>query len=235
MNILAFIGGEKWELFKNKIKKNMPLLHSALNYIKPSVEVFFLKHFQNFIFIHIPKNAGTSIERALGIPILNHDTCISMKRKIGDKRFNNRFKFAFVRNPYDREVSLYKYKLKENKDTAPSSFLKMTFEEWLGEKWRQHEEYGKVIDLQLYEHAWPQMQYLKNEENEIVVDFIGKFENLNSDFEFVKKKLGVKATLPHLKPSNDNGKGYRSYYSETSKSIVENIYKEDFEHFDYTF
>ena len=66
------------------------------------------------------------------------------------------------------------------------------------------------------------------------MDFIGKFENLQEDFNKVCDKIGVKRErLPHRKKSIR--KPYRDYYNSNTKKIVENLYGEDIEHFGYRF
>ena len=72
-----------------------------------------------FIFVHIPKNAGTSIELALkdyctAESLLRpdtdpHETVLEVKARIGKEKFDEYFKFAVCRNPYDRELSYFFY------------------------------------------------------------------------------------------------------------------------------
>ena len=74
------------------------------------------KHFDRnkCIFIHIPKAAGTSVLAALGKKSEKGRDHVSWQtyKKADSKKFNNYFKFSFVRNPYDRAFSAYHYILK---------------------------------------------------------------------------------------------------------------------------
>jgi len=68
----------------------------------------------------------------------------------------------------------------------------------------------------------------------ISVNFIGKFENLQNDFNNLLSKLGSEnIQLPHIHKSNRSR--YRTYYSEESKALVEEFYKKDIQEFGYEF
>jgi hypothetical protein len=56
---------------------------------------------KGYIFVHIPKTAGTSMCEALGLPETTHDTAVDLKRTLG-ARYDELYRFAFVRNPWDR-------------------------------------------------------------------------------------------------------------------------------------
>ena len=83
----------------------------------------------NFIFIHIPKTAGTSIESVFGKCRAKHKTIKKTLRDIPQgKTHEDYFKFTFIRNPWDRIVSLYEY-LKREAIQADKAFL--DFHEWV--------------------------------------------------------------------------------------------------------
>lgn len=65
------------------------------------------------------------------------------------------------------------------------------------------------------------------------MDFIGKFEHLDSDFKFVSEHLGLCANLPKLRIGS--GSDYRQYYTDHMVDIVSDIYREDIKYFDYQF
>lgn len=67
------------------------------------------RFFSSFIFVHINKCGGTSIQRALGIPVKDHDTALERKRKIG-RRWDSLYKFSVIRHPYYRVESLDRYR-----------------------------------------------------------------------------------------------------------------------------
>ena len=102
----------------------------------------FINHKHKFIFIHIPKNAGTSIRNSFNINGYDkqvvskrypHSTCSEIKKYCGDEIWNSYYKFSFVRNPFDRLVSFYhfhksdQYKHKIGRERA----FNQSFKEWV--------------------------------------------------------------------------------------------------------
>ncbi|HDX3452592.1 TPA: sulfotransferase family 2 domain-containing protein, partial [Campylobacter coli] len=187
------------------------------------------------IFIHVSKVAGSSIERV----IYQTDKWIVGHVKASDyikfdkDKFESYFSFGFVRNPYDRIISAYHY-LKNGGGTLGD-------EKWAKEniyKYSSFEEF--VLDLQNIKiqnkilnwmHFTPQYKYLCNNEKNILVNFIGKFENLEEDFQKILKILKRKDKLIHINKSNHTD--YKNYYNNAMYKIVREIYRDDFEIFDY--
>ena len=179
-----------------------------------------------FCFIHIEKNAGTSIRdaisSALKIPHFKSfwyfgpmrgkggQRAIDYINLLGKEKYNTYFSFAFVRNPYDRLVSWFKY----------DNFGINTFEEWI---------YFFFGNIKLN-----QIAYLIDDKGEIRVDFIGKFENLEEDFNKVCDRLDVR----HIKlPVKNKSKGrhYREYYTDKTFELVRKKLAEEIELFDYEY
>jgi hypothetical protein len=79
----------------------------------------------------------------------------------------------------------------------------------------------------------PQKQWLVNESGELLVEFIGRFENLQQDFDRICQRLQVEASLGHAKPSSRGS--YRDYYNAQSEALVRKIFAEDIELFGYRF
>lgn len=206
-----------------------------------------ISHSKKFIFIHIYKVAGTSISDALkkyealslnyfriyrflsrNYPILfpnkfhRHITAGELKEKLQPEIFDSYFKFAFVRNPWDWQVSLYYYMLKRKDHHQYNIISQMNFEEYI--------QWVVSTDVNL------QKDMLFSKKNEQLVDFIGKFENLEDDFMKVCQILGLKDThLPHVNKSPRHKTSYREYYNEKTKDLVYQAYRNDIELFDYEF
>ena len=184
------------------------------------------RYLDNFIFIHINKTGGSSIEKALNLPF-EHLTASEKIRQIGLERWNSRYTFAVVRNPWDKVVSHYFYRVQTNQTNMGNGHI--SFEDWVrlayGDKDSRFYDKKKMF--------MPQLNWISNSDDEIIVDFICRFEKLSNDFEHVCNRVGMPAELPHVKTSKRGD--YRDYYcAETSEIVHQHFYK-DIEKFNYSF
>ena len=214
---------------------------------------FFIK--EKIIFIHIPKNAGTSIYECLKSKygVQNVGDCYGNMRGscimrghhnaekhinvIGLDEFNKYFKFCTVRNPWDRFVSNYTYaksvsahyqRCGNRLHIGFNVLENIPFEEAL---YTFYEHYKKTNRV-LYKHpGWkPQYKFICDKNNNILIDKIFKYENLNTDKDFIK----LVPNLPLLNKSEHLH--YTKYYTNSSMiDIIKEIYKKDIELFDYSF
>jgi hypothetical protein len=222
------------------------------------------------IFVHVPKVAGQSIEHAFldlhglswetraplllrpnddpaaGPPRLAHLTAAEYVScgHVTQEVFNACFKFSFVRNPWSRLVSIYKYLgLTEV----------MPFKQFLKEDFSSEEEWEANLFVR------PQYDFLFDKNNKQLVDYIGRFEELQSGFDHVCDVIGIpQMMLPYInKTGSDAGaykglkkfvkrispfhgyyevKGsYTEYYDNESIQYVANVYEKEIETFKYTF
>ncbi|MDC3050660.1 sulfotransferase family protein, partial [Flavobacteriales bacterium] len=137
--------------------------------------------------------------------------------------FNSLYKFCFVRNPYKRLFSAYTF-LKEgginNQDLEFSkSYLKeyINFNEFVLKGLERKEIMNWV-------HFKPQYTFICDENDKVVMDFIGKVENLKTDFNTVCKHLNIKSELQTLNKS----KIIKNEFSEEIKTIIKLKYQKDF-------
>ncbi len=79
----------------------------------------------------------------------------------------------------------------------------------------------------------PQHRFVSDENGNVIVDFIGKFEKLEEDFGKVCEKIGVKAELSKSNKSNHGH--YQNYYNDETKNKIGKIYEKDIAMFGYTF
>jgi sulfotransferase famil protein len=188
-----------------------------------------LRH--RFIFIHIYKAAGTSVTHALrpftreswfrrrAVPKLpDHITAAELREAIGAV-FDECFKFTFVRNPWDWQVSLYHYMKQNRKHPQHALIESMTFPDYI--RWRVRED----------KHL--QKEFVTDAAGNVIVDFIGRFENLENDFAEACRRIGIAARLTHRNPSRHDD--YRTYYDEETRALVAEHFREDVEMFGYTF
>jgi hypothetical protein len=195
---------------------------------------------KRFLFVHIPKTAGNSIQSVLrgysedelvalrgeqdGIErfglrnpnykIRKHSTLAEYRAALGEKRFAELYKFACVRNPWDRMVSYYFTPTQNTVAWDPKEFRKVIIK------------------------AVPVADYLRlNEcdndpfEN---VNYIMHFENLVDDFRTVCRALGISpTTLPQYNRSNREH--YSRYYNGELRELVRARFAAEIERFGYTF
>ena len=209
--------------------KKYPAVHKALYKIlrlKPS-PLRRGRH-RSFIFVHINKTAGTSIGKAIGLPVKDHLTAREIIARIGRDKGDTAYKFTFVRNPWDKVVSHYEYRRKKNKTQLATRNI--AFKDWV------KMTYGEVKDPAFYDNPksfQPQVEWLKDDEDRISIDYSGKFESINEDFNHVKQVIGIDAELPHLNASKRVD--YRSYYDDETREIVARWFHEDISYFGYRF
>jgi hypothetical protein len=217
-----------------------------------------ISHQYKCIFIHIPKTAGTSIEQKLGHfqelkrgvqdhrsicqiePVSLIDltkACVGLdssllirqiKKMIKDKRTNfnqcyhTYFKFSFVRNPWARIFSWYKNVMRDELHQRRFGVKEnCTFKEFL----TKHMDQGELK---------PQLFWLLDKKGNMPFDFIGRFENLSSDFSYVAEKIGLKnKILPKL--VSGDGQPYTEFYDPEMIDIVSRKYKNEIEHFKFEY
>jgi Sulfotransferase family len=202
------------------------------------------------LFIHIDKAAGTSIQRALqpfaeqradsrlrrrlvwlgklnrlgglyrALEFPEHVAARTVQNCLPPDLYSQLFKFAFVRNPWDRLVSRYSYLLR-TENHPRHYFVKCMkgFEDYVN--W-------EIARGKMFQHA-----YMTDSAGKMIVDFIGYFERLNEDFAKVCAQLKIQAQLPQANISSH--KDYRTYFTHALRELVAQHFKRDIELFGYTF
>lgn len=222
------------KLVSETLRKKIAYLRvNLLNYKRLPDDVFYFKK-KKIIFIHIPKTAGISLYTALfKRDSFGHEPIRRYEELMTPTEFENCYKFTFVRNPYDRIHSAFNYLKaggrKKPIDIEYSNELKniSTFEEFIL-TWLNADNIFKM------QHFCPQAFYLKNRKNEINFDFIGKFENMENDYEVVAKVMKVDEELSFLNKGDSIKSNYSSDYTEEMITIINELYHEDFEFFGYS-
>ena len=180
-----------------------------------------------FIFIRLHKVGGTSIADALGIRKFHYTTKEAIQL-VGQRNWDRCYTFAFVRNPFTKVVSAYKYFTLKNRQSMADKPI--SFDDWVSKT------YGDDKDpFYYYSERWFQSQsdWLKDKQGKISLNKIGKLENITEDFAEISGKIGISAPIPHL---NKSGKAdYRKFYTEASYEAVRKWHQEDLDNFGYNF
>lgn len=205
---------------------------------------------KKFLFIHIQKTAGRSFEAVLKENITDlescmgtHDHALWAREELGDEWFDY-YKAAFVRNPWDRLVSWYTMIQEKGTMTWYKRIFGMrryndltqyvlananSFDDFIY-KCRDtiNDIDGKKSIL------YNQLDYVSDKNGDLIVDFVGRFENLGEDSQTVFSSLGlVGVSLPHKNSSKH--KNYRTYYTDETREEVSKMYAKDIEFFGYEF
>jgi chondroitin 4-sulfotransferase 11 len=183
-----------------------------------------------FLFVWINKTAGVSVAQSLGInkDLYNHYTAMELRDIVGVTAFDKMFKFCFVRNPWDKVVSEFRFRIwtYQNELTSDASFVEWVKSTYV-EKNPQYYDWPKMF--------LPQLEWITDEEGNIAVDFVGRFENLQADFSSICDAIRIdRQVLRHENKSRETN-SYRKFYDDETKSIVENLFKADIEYFGYKF
>lgn len=202
------------------------LSRKAKNRITRTVKKWRHDHFDNFVFIHINKTGGSSIEKALKLPS-EHKTALEKIEEIGMRRWENKFTFTVIRNPWDKVVSHYHYRVQTNQTELRDNTI--SFSKWVRLTYGSKDSYYYDKPIMFM----PQSDWISDLEGTVLVKHICRFERLSEDFSVVCNKLGKNVTLPHVKSSKRGN--YRDYYEEDTAVIVENWFRKDIENFGYKF
>ena len=175
---------------------------------------------EKIIFVHIIKTAGVSIEKYFGAGSHDHRNVIDYIELLGGKEeFEDYFSFTIVRNPWDKMVSQYFFNAHK---WVPEN---TTFKQYI-ELFGAGRQISRFTPLHL--------PYIVDDEDNILVDYIGKFEALDDSMNHVCQKIGTSYHgMPHLNRSKRGD--YRKYYDEESVEIVRKMFKKEIEMFDYKF
>lgn len=184
------------------------------------------------IFIHITKTAGTSVAKSLFNYLPYHYTAIDYRVIYGKQKFNKYYKFAFVRNPWDRLYSAYRY-LKSggwnDNDKAWAEANLANFDNFTDfiENWLTHGNIKKHL------HFMPQHHFICDPKGQLLVDYLAYFETINDDFNKIAQHLGINAKIGH---HNANpAESYLHVYNDKTQAIVADVYARDIALFGYQF
>lgn len=179
-----------------------------------------INHKHKFIFIHIPRTGGTSIEHLLAKIDEGdkHESLFSLEKKVDISSF---FKFSFIRNPWDITISKYfapyYHEINKLSDKSLLYFLENYFAapNESGDSFHDYFDPSKM-------------------------DFIGRFETRETDLAYISNKIGIeldpKFSVKQKEMQRSRSKKhYTEYYDDETRAIVAEKYAKDIEYFGYEF
>jgi hypothetical protein len=209
-----------------------------------------ISHSHSFAFFHVPKTAGSSVRVALGrhatcvddywanralarigIPVNRfapwpytklrpHASAATLAAWLPPEIFERLFKFAFVRNPWDLLVSYWHY-LRHN----PGHHRRRIA--------RRLPDFAAYVGYEIRRGRISQSRLLCDRRGRLLVDFVGRYESLPTDFVRICRRVGIEATLPRV---NAGSRGdYRDYYTPALAARVAEAFATDVERFGYAF
>ena len=205
---------------------------------------------RNFVFISVPKTASTTINfylrdpniaiqaplevSSLHSPPEQYHKSINELYKDYEQELEECFKFAFVRNPWDRLVSAY-YDFKILRDTRKFPSFDVFCENLIESKWVENV------------HFRPQHTFLESKrfgDPHRTMDYIGRYENLQEDLSTIFNRcngiLGINietwlSLAPKYRETRSDRKHYTKYYNDQTRELVRKIYEKDIELFEYEY
>lgn len=208
------------------------------------------------IYIEVPKVACSSIKTAIA-RLLD----ISLETAAGDPHrvrypspgqptspdgmfYPGIFTFGFVRNPWDRLVSCYRDKIRGEVDGYTYFTIRpgvanclarfdafvagMPFDKFVA-------AVTSIADKDADSHFRSQYTFLTNARGEVAVDFVGRYETLASDFQFVQQTVGIPAIeLPRIQVAR-SAVSYADYYTAATRSLIAERFRKDIDLFGYEF
>tara|TARA_R110002167_G_scaffold62017_1_gene175208 strand:+ start:84 stop:650 length:567 start_codon:yes stop_codon:yes gene_type:complete len=178
---------------------------------------------KKFMFYHVPKTAGTSMHLIIKRHCVNNGRIpgvrvhASVKNTWDIYNGSKYFSFAFVRNPYERLYSLYKF-------TKRRGRFNLTLKQFIN-------------NLNDFPDQFGSSQYsLLNYKGNIPLSFIGKYENIKKDFNFVAEKIGINERYINLSfkhKLNEGSTTYREVFNNELKAIIDEKHHDDFINFNY--
>ena len=148
-----------------------------------------------------------------------HISVRQIRPHVSSETWDTYFKFGFVRNPFDRFVSTCFFLNRQNPRfaQAPVQLMKrfLTFE-----KFRQ-----RIL-------VRPQSELLTDKSGEIVVDYVGRYEDLQQSYDEICERIGIPPTDLTRKNPSDHA-AFTKYYDDELRDIVAAFYADDFRNFTY--
>lgn len=210
----------------------------------------------NFLFVHIPKTAGSSVADAFRkygrprarplsrsisrkLPIKEspshahfrvHDPARKIINKLSRPVFDSFLSFTVVRDPFEHAVSHYEYMKQFRIKSTARMVGKMSFTEYL-----QFRKTAPAWRVNIFARAPSQSAYVTDKNGNLLVKRVVRFENLAPELEQLSNDLKLpKFELRHVNKTKADKKPTADYYSKEALDLVRAIYEPDFDLFGYS-
>ncbi len=208
-----------------------------------------------FIFIFIPRTAGESIRRSLesfvetaANEVVEHISANSLRKRLGEK-WNEYFTFAIIRNPWSRVVSTY-LALKESENTKISNlFSNYSFEDFcffsgftrglssaipLEQYDQLPAEISSLFANEFKNIAVSQKTLITDENDQIIVNYVAKYEDLKNEFPTIVSYLNLGGEAP---PELENIAvlDYKEFYTRPLVQLITSAFMDDIDFFGFSF
>jgi hypothetical protein len=196
-----------------------------------------------FIFIHVPKAAGTSLMQALQRLEGNNSRLLAATKHetLGEFMVNwqarsggaadidplSYFRFAFVRNPWVRMHSFYTYLVEAR--PRPEIVTVKSFKDFLQQSRDSRSWINGLHSMR------PQLDFFTTTTGEFAMDFVGHYEHLQDDLSDIGGQIGVEIQIPHLNKSSSSTVDYRERFDAEMIDIVTQRFAGDIERFGHVF
>jgi hypothetical protein len=205
-----------------------------------------ISHHRRFVFFAVPKTGTHSVRHALrailgpddleqvglfvrkrfpyaeteSIPH-GHISALQIRPVLGAETFEAYFKFAFVRNPFDRFVSYCAFISRDSGhfERAPLAFMKHVIKEM------------RPLDHILFR---PQSEFLVDTDGRLLLDFVGRTEQMQASYDTICTTIGVPTTMLERVNASSH-RPYGSYYDDELIELVTRQYQTDLTLFNYRF
>jgi len=199
-----------------------------------------ISHKHKFIFIHIPKTAGTTICSSWDGALLKkicretgtlggtHKSALQL-REMFPKEWDRYFKFTVVRNPFDRFVSKYFFKQLNPREDFDLEWTDKEMEGLLPQMYWITDRHDYFLPVTQYDR--PDIHF-----GNVIVDCVCRYENLQNDLREVFDHLGLDISdevFPHFRQTRMVGT-YQRYFTPEFRGLVTYIYREDLARLDYS-
>ena len=223
----------KQVLLRFRFFQYLRLYRIRKNYRRCGINVFNKFDEKSSFIIHIPKTAGTSVTKSIygtDVDYCHYDW--KELKIIMKQNFYKYFSFSIVRNPWDRCLSAYEF-LKLGGDHPKDRIF---FKKYIS-CYYNFEDFVKngISKQKIFNgtHFIPHSNFIFSKHDKCMVDYILRFESIESDYKFIKNKLGGSNLLKYK--INRSTHNYHKFYDTEMENIVSNLYERDIRLLKYSF